>query len=358
MHLQRSLLVLALSFLPLAAHPHNLIDAVSDPRLLPAVVMETSVDGFQTIAIDGFIHTQTVTAFHQALEKNDSPYGMIYLNSEGGDISAAMTLGRAIREAGYAVRIGKIGKDGNQIRAGVCFSACPIAFFGGQYRLFDTSTGQMGVHSLSRAVPGRWAEDSKLIHNAVHELGIYLDEMGINRELLDLIRNTPANDMSAITMQHATYWNITSKPEVTVWEYSAGRLEGKTSSATGEGAFEFWCEDGEIQYKAGLRPWFPAAALLNYDKHSFTINGNPLPIDAVRVSYDDKVKRLEMHTTLSPNMIASLSRASRIGYSLNYEDKRGGYQRSIALGQHKANLDHLVAQCAGSQPDMDNGKME
>lgn len=320
----------------------------ADPRTEPALIHQSSMEGFQTITIDGYIHKPTVSQFEKAFSMADGTKGIIYFNSDGGDIEAAMRLGRLIRKTGYAVQVGKISVADPEPRVeqGVCMSACPVAFFGGKYRFFDTAHGPLGVHQISKAVPGRWIEDTQQIRDAEAQLSDYLVEMGIDLELLDLIRKTPSQDMAMISPTQARYWNIATNAEVSDWKWDASRLVGTVGSTTSDTKFQLWCEAGSLKLQVDMKPWFPTAALLNYDTHSVTFNGRRMPVSEVRVSFDMKSESLQMLTHLTPDMIAALDRTVRLGYALDYEGRQDGYHRSIPVKRRPgAELKDLVEQC-------------
>ena len=92
------------------------------------------------IYLDGEIDASAPKRLSQALSKvPDRPGGIhIVLNSRGGNLIAAMDLGRIIRKSGATTTVGVSDLSQPELLPvkGECFSACSLAFLGGSYRYF------------------------------------------------------------------------------------------------------------------------------------------------------------------------------------------------------------------------------
>ena len=162
-------------------------------------------DGGGVVQAEGDIDSSTVAAFN-AYRKAHPGLRRIMFNSEGGSVVEALALGRAIREAGLNTYVGGTYKGGEGTAAslrsvGECYSACVWAFAGGVFRYFDADGGVMGVHQFE------FAED-KSAHTAkegtmsaqflMTAIGMYLDEMGVSRNLLDWATMTPSSTIQPL----------------------------------------------------------------------------------------------------------------------------------------------------------------
>jgi hypothetical protein len=137
------------------------------------------------------------------------------IQSSGGDVDAALAIGRLIRAAGLETAVGRTRLDGcpmleprcqqkmvrdgwseGEVRTGgaYCFSACPFAFAGGKARAAAVDT-EIGVHQITtvyrtfkRAETGQKiaheTKSAKLSSALRKELSTYFDEMGISRGVL------------------------------------------------------------------------------------------------------------------------------------------------------------------------------
>ncbi len=171
----------------------------------------------------------------------------IVVTSPGGDIDAALALGRLIRERKLDVAVGKTRfagcqpqqkdcheNDGKGARyigvaysAGAyCASACPLMLGGGARRVVS-QWAYLGVHQVTtvyvtiqtryreqyRVVNGKKKVTSKKVisrknagsHKTYEmtkamerQLAVYLSEMGIGRTVVDLMKVTPVADMRKI----------------------------------------------------------------------------------------------------------------------------------------------------------------
>ena len=318
-----------------------------DPRLTPARLLTVDQEGFTQVIVDGYIHQPTVDAFRAKVTEGGSDFGIVYFNSAGGDLSAAQELGRLIRAKGYATQIGKLSVNQERIERGVCESACPIAFIGGKFRLLDTDTGQLGVHRFYLARQGRWASDSKVLFTAERDLRTYIGDMGINPEFFDLMMRTPADRIQNISKSSAYYWSLGTGGDFSSWNYDAdGQLIGLGESSTGGMAMTFRCKKGEILAQVRIKPWFPPAALLNYDTHSITVNGAKYPVDTVEAGFDKATGFLTFETTVGESTKAAFQEAESVGYSLSYEHSLGEYSRSLRTDDGGKALAQLSKNCA------------
>lgn len=347
--LQRGLIGLATTTL-YAIFSHGVFAASilpDDPRLKPAQLLSVDNGGFTQVFIDGYIHNPTVDAFRRSVIHSGQEFGIVYLNSAGGDLVAAQALGRAIRAKGYATQIGRLSSDGQTIRTGVCESACPIAFIGGKFRLLDSGTGKLAVHRFYLANQGKWASDSKLLFTAERDLSRYIDEMGISKEFFDLIMRTPADRLIHIGKPAIYDWELASTPTKTAWRTdSSGNLVGMTESSTGTLSIRFSCDQGRLNSQVQVNPWFPGIALLNYDQHSFSVDGKEYSIDEVQVSQDDLTGHLSFRFVPSSQAVSALFGAKQVGYSWSFERSPGEYSRVLELPESNTQLNEFVSGCS------------
>lgn len=324
----------------------NLI-TTDDPRLKPARVMTLHQDGFTQVMIDGYIHQSTLEAFRKKVSTKGGEYGIVYFNSAGGDLNAAEDLGRLIRAKGYATQIGKLTEDQTQIGRGVCESACPIAFVGGKFRLLDTNTGQLGVHRFYMAKRGRWAADSAVMFTAGRDLRSYLDEMGISPDFFELMMKTPADTIVPIGKRSSYEMKLGTGSEFSSWQVTNnGALQGKGETSTGGMGLSFSCVGHTLHFQARFKPWFPAAALLNYDTHSITIDSGRYPVQSVHVGFDKQTGFMTFDTTVTGTALEALPTAERVGYSLSFDKQPGEYNRALSVDDGGKALRHVIANCA------------
>jgi len=170
----------------------------------------------------GQITADTPQAFERAIR--DRKFGKdIKFDSPGGNLRAALELGRLIRRHGYNTGVGGpytevvevFKNEKTLVDTGRCFSACAYAFFGGVGRVVDED-GQLGLHQLS-GVNGQLREGDVQVVMAL--LGQYVDEMGLDRRILDIAAMVPPERMHIITRKVATGLLIdNTSPPLRPWE--------------------------------------------------------------------------------------------------------------------------------------------
>jgi ATP-dependent protease ClpP protease subunit len=134
----------------------------------------------------GRITPETVTKVEKALaHRQPKQRVVVSLASQGGDIDAAMRLGRIFREA----------HAHTEVRQGAtCISACALAYAGGIVRhAFDEGAGgaktsKIGIHRPAIAAVPQQTDMNALkraMDEAVHRMREYATEMNVSERLID-----------------------------------------------------------------------------------------------------------------------------------------------------------------------------
>ncbi|NNH46009.1 hypothetical protein HLI03_30915 [Rhizobium laguerreae] len=166
----------------------------------------------QWISAEGAITSDTPKRFKTLLRNLKGQEFPVVFQSYGGDVDAALSIGRMIRAAGFETAIGrtrlndcpmleprcaqKIVRNGwseGEVHAGgaYCFSACPLALAGGKVRAAG-ATSDIGLHQITNGrknsgygTAGRRNLDAISTRSdpvLKRMLSIYLDEMGVSRD--------------------------------------------------------------------------------------------------------------------------------------------------------------------------------
>jgi len=192
----------------------------------------------QYIFANGIITKETPIKFQNFLEnnKNDLYSPIIYFNSDGGSLIGGLDLARIIRNKKFDTYIGRgTNVDFNQeepdkryktiVEKSACYSACAYAFLGGVSREIDWNNGKYGVHQFSSN--GAIQEDSAQVLTS--SLAIFLDEMGVDRGLLDIASFTKKDDMFSLSPKVAKELKVeNSGEEASNWTIKANQ-EGNLS---------------------------------------------------------------------------------------------------------------------------------
>jgi len=168
-------------------------------------VCESAQNCQEAILAEGWI-TQNTLELAKAQAPTWPAKANLIFNSDGGDLLAAMDLGRWIRANQLNTRVGapKVSKvvpssnTGAELSSGRCLSACVLSFMGGTQRVIDPAD-IIGFHGLvlaksppstnqapneANAAAVTELDKAKLAMNAI---GRYLESMGGDRRMVDFM---------------------------------------------------------------------------------------------------------------------------------------------------------------------------
>lgn len=185
--------------------------ALCEPmQFKPATNGGNCADCRWTVA-QGDITESTPAALRDHIARYGPPRSLVF-DSPGGNLGAALDLGRIIRENGIPTGIGRSELTSGPsfpwyriVEGGTCESACAFAFLGGVARRANEDegaaprSGRLGMHQFftldGRDIP------SSTTQMLMGQVLLYILEMGINAELLGLAARTPPDRMYFFSAQ-------------------------------------------------------------------------------------------------------------------------------------------------------------
>ncbi len=171
---------------------------------------QTEIEGF----FGGFFH---ISAFGRIEEGDDKkfqrfleraappPRTTVYINSGGGDVEAAMAIGRLIREAWFSTSIGTYVLDQQKVddliiprkfTSGNCISAATLMFLGGRLRYFPEGS-KFGVHQFSFRNPA--PDNLERSQRLSAAIATYIAEMGVPAPFLEVSAGTRGDQVMLLT---------------------------------------------------------------------------------------------------------------------------------------------------------------
>lgn len=169
------------------------------PRRL--ITEDITIDGTQAMRIRGAITPGDGARIRDELQVARPT--LVALDSPGGSVEDALTIGRALREIGAATRL----RDN-----AVCLSACPYIFVGGTTRSIAQSA-RLGVHQHSfgesTIQPAFLAVED--IQRGQAGVLNHLDEMGIDLRIMGPAMATPADEIYILTANELRDWNVVTE---------------------------------------------------------------------------------------------------------------------------------------------------
>jgi hypothetical protein len=170
-----------------------------------------------TLIAVGAFELNDEKGFRAALDRNPN-IEEVWFDSPGGNVSAALKIGRLLRERGIATRIPK---------GASCESACPYAFVGGVIRSADPGT-KVGVHMATRTNDDALINDITILilkygpaaarHIATlfeqgaakgaNHLARYLMEMRVSLDLMTIAIDTESTGMRYLSRAELIRYNV------------------------------------------------------------------------------------------------------------------------------------------------------
>ncbi len=277
-----------------------------------------------TIFADGVIDADADARFKQfILEKHIPIKSMLVLNSPGGSVIGGMKLGRAIREAGLETYVGRhSGDTAKEFRAGECYSACTLAFLGGEYRYIPEAS-IYGVHRFYFTTKSDQDTDAAQILSA--SIVQYIRDMDVDPELFSEM--TTAGEKQIITIPHdelarlnvinngvkKTYWTIES--------IDAGiYLKGERETSYGNNKFILLCNpNGPVELVTIFDPEGRGDEVIKMTAISLFIDGKDIPIAEHLLRSPSLVNGwINVAFSLDDRLVSIIQRAKTVGVSFQH----------------------------------------
>lgn len=159
----------------------------------------------RVLILTGQIAIGDAARYTRFLEDAKRTIEMVRLNSPGGSVPDALSIGRAIRQAGLTTVMGAVD---------ICLSACPYILAGGKTRDIH-SDAQVGVHQhyfgANSALPAFLAVET--IQRGQGEVMSYLTDMGIDIEVMKHALLTPPDEIYVLLPDQLEKYRFTSASE-------------------------------------------------------------------------------------------------------------------------------------------------
>jgi uncharacterized protein YecT (DUF1311 family) len=319
-------------------------------------------DDCLSIFADGVIDRQASARLDAILRNNDEISALgnyrrtIYLNSPGGNIDAALELGRTIRRWGlntvvaaslpvdlyeeaaavhaseqpvnvqrgrlerFHRRLARINREEREGAPqfpvpGICSSACFFAFLGGVGRAVDV---QRGVNQLGRirvhqfAQPGQQTDAQEALivaQRTTARLANYITQMGADAGSLILGASTPARELRTLTVQEMSRYRITTTRSDYVSDWSIQFLTGNDLAVVADFSLSsrqishaVICHtnptgEREVRFAIGLRDPFQRrmqhrAFMMKFSSESPTSQSGPPPRAFLRFLDESTVRKI------------------------------------------------------------------
>lgn len=164
------------------------------------------------LVFDAHLYQPTPEEFMTSIK--DIPVGStILLSGYGKDVTSGVKVGEMIRAKQLKTKVGRLGaanldRTGFYKRAGVCLSACAMAFMGGVNREFDAED-QFGVTAIEPNRPNLSEQD---LQAGLANTEGYLSRMNIQPSFFKYLKALNDTKLHMIDVKAATSYNIINSP--------------------------------------------------------------------------------------------------------------------------------------------------
>jgi hypothetical protein len=275
-----------------------------------------AADGRAEIFVSGEITPSTRDSV-TTLIRTARHSGTIYFDSIGGDLVAGMELGREIRRSGFATDVGRRTAT-SRIDAGKCHSVCTLSYAGGYYR-YLLAGSQLGVHRFYRNSMSALDLDVGQVMSAA--VTSYIDEMGIDRELFDVMVKAGRGQMLVLSREQIQRFRMANYGfQPPTWRIEGAKglvyLKGEQESFNGIGKILVSCTAGSrvkisALYNAGVNNRSIIAGARHY---TFRINDRFLPINQMLQAPTISGEYIVASFVPDANLLSGINIASHIGF--------------------------------------------
>lgn len=287
-----------------------------------------------TLYIEGEIGTDAGERLETYLLQNKVPENShVYLHSPGGNLIGGMALGRAIRAHRLFTNVGRFPLRGDKAKGsplpGECYSACAIAFLGGQFR-FVQADSKYGVHRFR--FTNELADKEGLAQAMSALVSEYIRNMDVDLKLFTLASSAGPSEMLVLAPSELDALNVINNGRgKTTWSIEstanpAGMyLKGEQETIHGVNKFMIVCPAREPPF---LYIIFDAQGrereILQMGVEQLWLDGAPVRIDHVRVKKQVQNGWINAVYPLTAQIRASLSRArEKVGLSMQWRSDAG-----------------------------------
>ena len=162
------------------------------------------VDGRPAIVAIGQITLDTPSEFAAMFA---APGTQVYLNSPGGNVGAAVSLGSMFRSRGVTAVVAGVTENGVTV-PGACYSACVYALVGASHRVVP-GRSRVGIHRMQAATQDLTGSYERAEHRAAAStLMSYSTRMGVDPSMIASAERTPSASIHVLTSRELRRWGV------------------------------------------------------------------------------------------------------------------------------------------------------
>jgi len=270
------------------------------------------------VFVSGDIDKNSPEKFRKSVE-NIHNVVYVHLDSPGGNLISGMEIGRIIRKLGFSTYVNKQIPGTDKTQKGECYSACALTFLGGNFRFIDKES-IYGVHRFYNENSLQPSKDDldtgQILTTAIAN---YINEMGVNSSLMNLIVSVGKNEMYVLSNDEIKSLEVTNdgrlKPEWTIESVEGGQyLKGLQYTSYGLGKTIFYCNPNKSisilsVYEFGEEPMKRWVHSLIIDDKTYHLN----PIGEVKIYSNGFINT---NFNLTPELARLIYKSQSFGHAM------------------------------------------
>jgi hypothetical protein len=306
------------------------------------------------IYASGLIDEDADRRLEELIHRNNIPYHSdIFLNSAGGSLVGGMKLGKVMRKYLLHSNVGQLdlsSKYQGSLTAGNCYSACAMAYLGGEYRFLMTGS-VYGIHRFY--LDKQTKKDADLAQMMSAVVVEYIRSMDVSTELFALAASAGRDEIVTPSQEVLVRLNVvTNGAKPTKWTIESIPdgiyLKGEQQTGNGINKFMITCAPGE---PVGLYAIFDA--VMNVED-AMNFNVETLMIDSTKISLTGRRERkkvvngkINVSYSVDATILNAISKAKTVGILLQPATEAAAYLgfESMPFDEGRAKLPGFLQVC-------------
>jgi hypothetical protein len=307
----------------------------------PQTQFEALFGGYFCINAIGNIEPGDDKKFTEFLKVSRAPPRcVVYIDSTGGDVDAAIEIGRIIRGSWFSTAVGRYLLDSDRIvdipliprkmHHGRCLSAATLIYLGGRLRYLDDQA-MFGVHQFTfplaqgHDVPKHFLARSQTLSARLSE---YISDMGISPKFLLLSAATLSDKMQIVSKSKLERLGVVTGGQTAVtWTLEANNgisyVKGERDSIYGHHKVMLcYQKDIGFYFHAVVETQNRSDELLNFDLVEIVINDENTRLDiSAEVTRTEHGKYINVISRISDDAARQIAFSDSFGVQIRFSSE-------------------------------------
>ena len=309
------------------------------------------------IYASGLIDENAGQRLEELIRRNNIPASSsIYLHSPGGSMSGGMKLGKAIRRHLLLTDVGQLAPanaDEHRSEPGECYSACAMAFLGGEYRFLRDGSAY-GVHRFFwEKSTGHDLELAQMMSEVIVE---YIRSMDVNTDLFTIASRAGRDEVMTPSREELVRLVVVNdgakKVKWTIESIPRGiYLKGERETWNGINKFMITCPArGPITLYIIFDPGQNAKDVMQFEAETLFVDYAKISLAGRRLMKEMKNGWINLMYSVDPVMISAIGKATTVGIGLQPTTEGAFFAGfdDLPFDEGRAKLPGFLRACKGA----------